>query len=294
MTNTAEPALTTLKEVCAAADLDSRGAEPLRIAENQIWRLPAAGAIVRIAPPDRRETAAREVRVARWLADNGIRAVVAMDVEQPVVRANRVATFWEETPPQTHGSIADVAFALKELHALAPPPFDIGTLDPFVRVSERLTAAALPDGDRRWLFDLQTDLADRWAAGLPSGLPHGAVHGDAWPGNIVRADGERLLMDLERFSFGPPEWDLVSTAVRTRTTGAAAEDEYADFCTLYGYDVTDWAGYDLLARARELRMATYAAQHAASNPKWQAQAQHRVDCLRGRCGPRPWQWVGIM
>lgn len=294
MTNTAEPALTALEEVCAATGLDPRGAEPLRLAENQIWRL-AAGVIVRMAPPDRRETAAREIRVARWLADNDVRAIAPIDVDQPVERAGRVATFWEETPPQTHGSIADVALVLKELHALEPPPFDIGTLDPFVRVPERLAAAALPDEDRRWLLDLHTHLAERWAVGLPTGMPHRAVHGDAWPGNIVRVSGGgRLIMDLERFSLGPPEWDLVSTAVRTRTTGAATEDDYAEYCRLYGHDVTDWAGYDLLAQVRELRMATYAAQHAAHEPRWRVQAQHRVDCLRGRCGPRPWQWVGIM
>ncbi|MFJ5635105.1 phosphotransferase family protein [Streptomyces goshikiensis] len=294
MTNTAESSFTALEEVCAATGLASRGAEPIRLAENQIWRL-TAGVIVRMSPPDRRETAAREVRVARWLADNGVRAVTPIDVDQPVERAGRVATFWEEAPSQTHGSIADVALALRELHALEPPAFHIGTLAPFVRVPERLAAAALPDEDRRWLLDLHTDLAERWTTCLPTGMPHRAVHGDAWPGNIVRLKGGgRLLMDLERFSLGPPEWDLVSTAVRTRTTGAVTEDEYAEYCCLYGYDVTEWVGYDLLARARELRMAAYAAQHAASDPSWRAQAQHRVDCLRGRCGPRPWRWVGIL
>ncbi|MGP4087046.1 hypothetical protein [Streptomyces sp. KR55] len=66
------------------------------------------------------------------------------------------------------------------------------------------------------------------------------------------------------------------------------------FCDLYGYDLTAWDGYDILAGARELRMVTYAAQHAASNPEWREQAQHRVDCLRGRCGPRPRHWTGIL
>ncbi|MFE7483403.1 aminoglycoside phosphotransferase family protein [Streptomyces sp. NPDC057552] len=293
MTNTAVP-LTALEEICAAVDLDPRGAEPVRLAENQIWRLPRERAVVRLSPRDRLATAAREVRVARWLADNGVRAVVPLDVDQPVELADQVATFWEEISSHRHGSIKDVALALKELHTLTPPTFDLGALDPFVRVPERLAVAALATEDRRWLLDLHADLADRWAAGLPSGLSHRVVHGDAWPGNVVRIDAGRLLMDFERVSVGPPEWDLVSTAVRTRTTGVVTEDEYAEYCRLYGYDVTEWAGYDLLARARELRMTTYAAQHAARDPRWQAQAQHRVDCLRGRCGSRPWQWVGVL
>lgn len=52
--------------------------------------------------------------------------------------------------------------------------------------------------------------------------------------------------------------------------------------------------YELMAGARELRMTTYAAQHAATRPEWRAEAQYRVDCLRGRAEPRPWHWTGIM
>ena len=295
MTSTAEPAYAALAEASSAVGLDHGGAEPVRIAENQIWRL-GGGVIARVAPGDRLGSAAREVRVARWLAGQGIRAVRPLEVEQPVKRADRVVTFWEEVPPHRHGTAVDVALALKELHGLHPPEFDIGVLDPFVRVPERLAAAvSLSGDDRRWLLDLCGDLKSRWENGLPDGMPLRAVHGDAWPGNIVRThDGVRLLMDFERFSLGPPEWDLVSTAVRCRTTGAVTEAEYAAYCAAYGYDVTEWAGYDTLARARELRMVTYAAQHAATNPKWRAQAQHRVDCLRGRCAPRPWKWEGIL
>nr|BAP34758.1 hypothetical protein [Streptomyces sp. ML694-90F3] len=106
--------------------------------------------------------------------------------------------------------------------------------------------------------------------------------------------GHLPCLDLERFSIGPPEWDLVSTAVRTFTTGATSLAEYTEFTTAYGRDVTEWDGYPLLAAARELRMATYAAQHAAADPRRHDQAQYRVDCLRGRYGPRPWNRQGIL
>ncbi|WP_406066902.1 phosphotransferase family protein [Streptomyces sp. NBC_01077] len=65
-----------------------------------------------------------------------------------------------------------------------------------------------------------------------------AIHGDAWPGNLVRTPGGPLLMDLGRFSLGPADWDLVSTAVRWRTTGAVTTTEYRRFCEIYGRDVT--------------------------------------------------------
>ncbi|MCX2969395.1 MULTISPECIES: phosphotransferase family protein [Streptomyces] len=282
-----------LEQVCAAAGLDPHGAEAVRLAENQIWRLPGR-VIVRIARAGQEAAAAREVRVARWLADAGVPAVRLADVAQPVLTKGRPATFWEELPPPTHGSVRDVAALLRQLHALPTPDLDLGHLDPFVRVAARLEAAVtLSEADRKWLHGLLGDLTAAWAD-RPSGRPDCAVHGDAWPGNLVRARTGPVIMDLERFSIGPPEWDLVSTAVRARTTGAVTSREYTDFCDEYGADVTQWDGYPILAGARELRMVSYAAQHAASNPEWRDQAQHRVDCLRGKAGPRPWSWKGIL
>ncbi|MEV6681221.1 aminoglycoside phosphotransferase family protein [Streptomyces erythrochromogenes] len=294
MMNPAQPSATVVREACAAVGIDPRGAVPIRIAENEIWRLPA-GVIVRIVRPGQANAAAREIHVARWLLGVGIPTVKPLLVEQPVHAAGRPVTFWEELPQHDHGSITDVANVLKALHALPVPDFDIGQLDPFARIPQRLFAAnTLTETDRRWLLALHDDLAQAWTGELAEGLSHRAVHGDAWPGNIVRAGQQTVLMDLERFSVGPPEWDLISTAVRAHTTGAVTTAEYATFCELYGYDVTQWAGYDTLASARELRMVSYAAQHAASHQAWREQAQYRVDCLRGHHGPRPWNWKGIV
>ncbi|MFF5659436.1 MULTISPECIES: phosphotransferase family protein [Streptomyces] len=274
--------------------MDSYGAEPVRLAENQIWRLPRQRVIVRIAQEGQSAAAAREVRVARWLADENVPAIRLVDVEQPVEADGRPVTFWAELPPQQHGSVEDVAELLTRLHSLPTPAIELGYLDPFVRVGERLHAAiTIRDDDRQWLDALHRDLVAAWAE-RPAGLPDRAVHGDAWPGNIVRTDDGVLMMDLERFSVGPPEWDLVSTAVRAKTTGVVSAREYDRFCAVYGYDVTAWEGYPVLARARELRMVTYAAQHSASNAEWRSQAQYRIDCLRGRSGPRPWSWTGIL
>lgn len=283
-----------LRQACSAVGLDSSGAEAVRLAENEIWRLPEHGVVVRIARSGQSEAAHREVQVARWLAENCVPAVRLADVRQPVEAAGRPVTFWEELPPHRHGSHAEVAQLLKQLHALPPPDFDLGYLDPFVRVGERLdTATTLRNADRVWLQGLHEELKAAWDA-RPHGRPECGVHGDAWPGNLIHTADGPLVIDLERFSIGPPEWDLVSTAVRARTTGAVTSAEYDEFCAAYGYDVTLWAGYPILAGARELRMVTYAAQHASNNPEWVDQAQHRVDCLRGRHGPRPWRWNGIM
>ncbi|WP_308296109.1 phosphotransferase [Streptomyces sp. ISL-96] len=264
------------------------------MAENQIWRLPGQRVIVRIGRPGTDAAAAREVRVARWLAQQNIPAVRLVNDEQPVGADGRPVTFWVELPGLKHGSVRDIAGLLSQLHSLPVPDIELGYLDPFVRVDERLDAAnTIPDRDRKWLRGLHRDLSAAWEE-RPAGLPDCAVHGDAWPGNLVRTSDGPLMMDLERFSVGPPEWDLVSTAVRAKTTGAVTAPEYTEFCEKYGRDVTEWEGYPILAGARELRMATYAAQHAATNEEWVDQARHRIDCLRGRSGPRPWSWKGIL
>lgn len=282
-----------LAEACAAAGFDATGAEPVRLAENEIWRLPGR-VIVRIARPGQWRAAVREVQVARWLADNAVPAVRALPVDQPVEASGHPVTFWEELPPHENGSVRDVVYLLKLLHPLPTPDFPLGRLDPFVRVDERIDAAtSLSEDDRNWLRERLAKLKEQWAQ-RPAGRPECVLHGDAWVGNVPRTAEGPLLMDFERVSIGPPEWDLVSTALKMTTTGAVTEEEYAEFCTEYGMDVTQWEGYELLAGTRELRMTTYAAQHAATRPEWRAEAQYRVDCLRGRTEPRPWHWKGIM
>jgi aminoglycoside phosphotransferase len=294
MTTMAPSARAVLEEACAAAGLTPADAEPVRIAENQIWRLPGR-VIVRIVRPGQWAAAVREVRVARWLADHDLPAVRPLEVGQPVQAADHPVTFWQELPPHRHGTVMDVVRLLKQLHALPIPGFALGRLDPFVRIAERIDAATtLSEDDQQWLRRRLADLENQWAE-RPPGLPECVVHGDAWVGNVARtATGPAYLLDLERCTVGPPEWDLVSTAVKLTTTGTVTADEYAEFCAAYGTDVTHWDGYELLAGARELRMATYAAQHAAIHLEWEEQAQHRVDCLRGRSGPRPWRWKGIL
>lgn len=218
------------------------------------------------------QSAVREVRVAWWLADNDVSAIHALLVDQPVKAADRPVTFWEELLPHKNGTVLDVVNLLKRLHPLPIPDFPLGRLDSFVRIAERVDAATtLSEDDRDWLRHRHVELSEQWAK-RPAGLPECVVHGDARVGDVAPTDGGPC-MDFERVSVGPPEWDLVSTAVKMTTAGAVSAAEYAEFCSLYGADVTQWKGYELLADTRELRMASYAAQHAAMPPEWRAEAQ---------------------
>lgn len=287
MTNTTAEVLWS---ACAVAGLDAGRAELVRSSENAVYRLPG-GVVVRIGRPGQLGPAEDEVSIARWLDGAGVPAVqVLPGVDQPVDVDGRPVTFWRELPPHAHGTPAQVAAALRRLHALPrPTTFDLPPLAPFVRLAERIDGATtLPDDDRSWMSTHLAGLRDRYAQ-LPAGLPLCVVHGDAWIGNVVSTDDGRVVfVDLERTAFGPPEWDLVHTAIKHRSFGWIDADQYGEFADTYGHDVTDWDGFEVLRDIREFRMTCMAVQLAATDLVYRDQTAHRLACLRGQLGPRPW------
>ncbi|MFI9504775.1 phosphotransferase family protein [Nocardia sp. NPDC052566] len=253
--------------------------------------------IVPAPAAEQRAAARREVNVSRWLEASGVPAVqVVPVVAQPVDVDGRAVTFWRELPPHHHGTPTQVAALLKQLHRLPPPAdFDLGEVAPFVRLEERIeTARSLGDEDRQWLRARLAELQQRWKE-LPEGLPQCVIHGDAWVGNVAAMDdGEAALLDLERTSVGPPEWDLVHTAIKWGSFNWITEAQYVEFCEVYGHDVTRWAGFELLRDIREFRMTTMAVQAASTNPAFEVQARHRLACIRGDYGKRPWSgWKAL-
>ncbi|MFI1584734.1 aminoglycoside phosphotransferase family protein [Embleya sp. NPDC020630] len=282
-----------LAVACRRYGFDSDAAEVIRLGENALYRCPG-GVVVRIARAGQQASAVREIRVARWLASHGIPAVEALEVDQPLLVEDRPVTFWRELPAHRAGTPVEIAALLRRLHDLPVPRQEgFGMLAPFVRLPERLSASTAVDvGDREWLLDRLAQLTARWEEGLPAGLAEAAVHGDLWSGNLAVDDaGVARLLDLERFSVGPPEWDLVSTAIKHTSFGKLSAEEYGAFVAVYGVDVTGWDGYALLRDIRELRMTSYVIQLASENPVHAREARWRVDCLRGRNGPRPWNWT---
>lgn len=276
--------------------LDIAGAEILRLGENAIYRL-ADSTVARIARPGQFPSARKEVDVARWLESVNVPAVKALSrIAQPIDVDGRAVTFWHELPPHVPGTPAQVAAALRRLHDLAPPTeFTLPPIAPFVRLSDRIdNASTLSSADRDWMRRHLAELDHQFAA-LPTGLPPCVVHGDAWVGNVVEtSDGSVVFLDLERCAIGPPEWDLVHTAIKLTSFGWITADDYGEFCRIYGHDVTTWAGFELLRDIREFRMTCMAAQIAAEDSRVRDQAAHRLACLRGTEGPRPWSgWHAV-
>ncbi len=286
--------LDALRRAASKAGIETSTIELIRAGENHLYRLP--GRVVgRVARPGEAESVERETVVARWLNANGINAVRPIDVEQPVVIDERAVTFWEELPPHRNGTVQQVATVLKRLHALPVPEQLAGLrLAPFVRLTERITEAEnITEAERHWLFEHLDALRQRWSL-RPVGAPECVIHGDAWAGNVVDTDGQgATLLDLERCSIGPPEWDLASTAVRYTTFGTMDAEEYHEYCAAYGRDVTAWEGYELFRDIRELRVTCYAIQRAQDDPTIALEAQLRICCLQGKHGPRPWAWSPV-
>ncbi|MGW0891790.1 phosphotransferase enzyme family protein [Saccharopolyspora sp. NPDC002578] len=278
-----------LSRACEQVGLDDGAAELIRAGENDLYRLPGS-VVARISRPGQVSAAAKELRVTRWLADTQVPAVRPWEGQDaPVVVGERAVTFWYELPPHEQGSTTDVAGLLCELHSLdLPDGMDLPGLAPFVRVAERIDGATwLDPQDRDWLRKHLAELQDAYQE-LPAGIPWRLVHGDAWRGNVATTAGGPILMDFERCAYGPPEWDLVSTAVAHVTTGWLTTEQWTAYCRTYGYDVTTWGGFEVFRGIRELRMTTAAAQLGEASPSGRAQAAHRIACLRGCSGPRPW------
>ncbi|EDY51767.1 conserved hypothetical protein [Streptomyces clavuligerus] len=105
--------------------------------------------------------------------------------------------------------------------------------------------------------------------------------------------GSVVLLDFERTTPGPLQWDLTSTAVSADTLGTLTPNAYHRFTTAYGTDVRTWNHYPLLQAIREMRLVTFAFQTAAQNPDALPEAHHRLACLRGERGPRPWGWTPV-
>ncbi|MFC8661884.1 phosphotransferase [Streptomyces sp. NPDC057199] len=288
-----EASRTVLEAAVGKTDLSARGAEVIRLSENELWRLPG-GVVARITRAGQQAAARREIAITRWLAEHDVPAVVPLAVEQPVYVDERAVTFWQELPSHRQGRTADLASLLRGLHGLPIPAFEVGDLDPFVRVETRLAQArSLPDDDHAWLLARLAELRIAWAD-LSTGLPRCIVHGDAWRGNVaVIANGKRILMDFERASVGRPEWDLTSTAGALDTFGSISRDEYLAFCHAYGHDVRTWDGYPVLLGIRELRQVSIAVLLSEGNPVVAEQARYRIACVRGQCGPRPWAWEAV-
>ncbi|OZM82042.1 hypothetical protein CFP66_12210 [Pseudonocardia sp. MH-G8] len=257
-----------------------------------MFRLPG-GVIARVAPAGRAVVAEREVRVARWLAAQGLAVTTPLhDVPQPTLLGQRPITWWVALPPHRPGTTGELGSVLRDVHALPPPPFALPRHDPFRGISTRIhETRALPDDDRSWLSRHLAQLRQEFAQQAPFRPPR-LMHGDAWQGNLaVIDDSPPILLDFENVSLGDAAWDLVQIAVDHTDFARISRDEYTNFVDAYGDDVLTWPAYPLATAIQELRWVAFALSKA-DDPPALPEIRHRVACIRGTV-PKPWTWTAF-
>jgi hypothetical protein len=96
-----------------------------------------------------------------------------------------------------------------------------------------------------------------------------------------------VLLDLERFSLGPREWDLAVVATQY-CLGWLDKSDYDEFAGSYGFDVVAWAGFPVLLGTRQLTMTTWLMQNVASSSEAAEEFRLRMASLRGEAPDRAW------
>jgi Ser/Thr protein kinase RdoA (MazF antagonist) len=198
---------------------------------------------------------------------------------------------WESVNDvEVFGTVSELAALLRALHGLSLPPFELPALSPVARLSARINRELnLSPGDRHLLADRSARLGSSYDS-LAFALPSGPIHGDANVGNVLRdRAGRALLSDLDGFSAGPREWDLVLTAMYYERYGWHTADEYAAFVHGYGFDVLRWPGYPILREIRELSMVVWLAGAVSSDPIKRAEFGKRMASVRSGSGFRQWR-----
>jgi thiamine kinase-like enzyme len=282
-----------LARACVSVGLDPEDARLLRLGSNAVYHLKTP-VIARVSRPGSDPEPIRlSVAVARWLESENYPAVRIVGVDQPVtVDDGYTVTFWESVSDDgdQFANTAEIAAVLRRLHRLvAPDALHLPELDPFANAVERIAGSTwLTPEDRSFLDDRLARLRDSYAE-LEFVLPLGAVHGDASVGNVLRdRDGNPVLIDLDGFSMGPREWDLVLTAMYYDSFGWHTREEYEDFVRVYGYDVRQWAGYPMLRDVRELLMVTWVMSKAAEDSWAAGETAKRIKALRAGTSRQDW------
>ncbi|KPM52965.1 aminoglycoside phosphotransferase [Frankia sp. CcI49] len=304
-----------LHRVCASVGIDDRDAEPIKLTVNAVYRLPHAGAIVRIATSSAmHHRVEKVVQVARWLADHGMPVVRLLPgVPAPVRVDDYVATIWcdagagDANPVDAGPRGADrvdadrvdadqgavrsahaLATILRRLHALEPPEPPLPAWDPLDDVRRRLDdAEGLAPRDRTFLEGLVSRVEEALGA-VRYELPRSVIHGDAHLGNLIHsASGEIVICDFDATCHGPAEWDLVPVALGPLRFGRPPAAS-AELARAYGFDVTAWDGFPALRAVRELKLVTSVVPMLASRPSAAAQFAVRLDSLRSGADHAVW------
>ncbi|MFJ5599927.1 phosphotransferase [Micromonospora parva] len=295
-----------LRDVCSQIGVDPAGARLVKYTMNAVFVAPPF--VIRLAAGSQAAAlASRVVSVAGCLERLGMPTVrLASGVSsRPILSGEWVATAWEFVP--TAGGEpkpVDLAAPLSALHSLDRLDVALPDWSPIEKFRRRLgSAATLPPEEAAELehwsrtelqvpvadllrdLHLRCDVVEEDLDRVAWRLPPGVIHGDAHTGNILLPSGHGrstrlapLLCDLDGICIGPREWDLVPTAHGATRFGRSWAD-YQSFVEAYGVDLTDWSGWPILRRVRELQLVTSTIDTLAGRPEVARELARRLRSL---------------
>lgn len=275
--------------ICHACDLDPAGAELIRNVNNAVIRLAHDPVVVRLVTlPSYVPRAALAVTAATLFAEHDVPAIRLLPgLAQPVRAAGHVATLWRTVPSAGSAPTgADLAAMLRTVHRLPLPMGALPRWDPLSDFRNRLRdAVELEPRDRRFL-DRRSDELSAAIEELRFPLPRAVVHGDAHLGNVIPGPAGPVLCDFDSCCIGPPEWDLVPMAVSAVRFGRPVAHQ-ADLAAGYGFDVTDWDGFEVLRDIRDLKIVAGVFPGPGRGSRIAAEFRRRMASLRsGRLDDR--------
>jgi aminoglycoside phosphotransferase (APT) family kinase protein len=277
-----------LAKVCRQIGVPASDARLLHLHSNAVFALPGACLVVRIAGSQAAlVTITESLKVTAWLAAGGFPCTVPAPVPgQPFAIAGHVASVWQYVPEAANppASARDLALLLRDLHSRAiPSPAPEAFTNPLAGVTAALESApadAMASQQRNWLAGQVQELRRRWAE---LRFPYSAslIHGDAHPGNLIRAqDGPVVLGDWDHVAVGPREWDLAQVFYTSQRFGYPAREDVDGFGAAYGWDPREWPGLATLAAIREVSgLGTY-IRNAPSQPFARRELAMRISTLQ--------------
>lgn len=280
-------ALAAVAALAARKDLPAGPLDVLSDQANLLVALPAAGLVARVAttvalvrPAGGFGHQAREVAVARFLADRGL--PVVKPAPGPLAGPHREdglsISLWERVEEDPDGAI-DAAAAGRGLRAIhealkgADLP-GIPAFEPLPEVDRLLDlmddAGTLSAADLAVLRAARLALTPIWAA-----FAHGPtqiVHGDAHLTNCLRTPGGPLWTDWEDVVRAPVAWDLACLAGASRTWGPA-DPAALEALAAYGPEPP---ALGAMLPLRALLVVCWVAYMAARHPGREAKAEARL------------------
>lgn len=267
-----------MRRVAERIGVRYEGATLLRLTNNAVFALPAAGIVIRVTRSHGLAARVHKVvRLAGWFAQIAAPTIrLVSSIAQPIHESGMLATVWQYVPATPDPPAqAELGGVLRKFHQLGPPPFPLPAWNPVDDARRRLAdAEALIPRHRATLVEWCDRLEPRLAAFSRSIMP-GLVHGDAHAGNVVRTpEGCVLLTDFDSTCLGPWQVDLAAVAVGSIRFGNTGIHQA--LAAAYGYDVMTDPGWPLLREARELKMVSAALTYLESGSRVREQFELRL------------------